>query len=61
MRNPFVGSFNGHFRDECLNLHLFFLQADGREKLEERRQDYNTERPHSALGDRPSTDYAQRG
>ncbi len=39
--NPFVESFNGSFRDECLNTHWFLSLEDAREKIENWRQDYN--------------------
>lgn len=49
-QNAFVESFNGRFRDECLNEHLFDGLADARHIIEVWRQDYNTQRPHTALG-----------
>jgi len=51
MENGFVESFQGKFRDECLNLHWFSSLADARTKIETWRREYNTERPHSSLGD----------
>ena len=48
--NPFIESFNGSFRDECLNAHWFLSLDDAREKIEFWRQEYNTFRPHSSLG-----------
>jgi putative transposase len=51
MENAFVESFQGKFRDECLNLHWFSSLADARQKIETWRHEYNTERPHSSLGD----------
>jgi putative transposase len=47
--NPFIESFNGSFRDECLNMHWFLSLNDAKEKIESWRQDYNTFRPHSSL------------
>ncbi len=47
--NAFIESFNGSFRDECLNAHWFLSLADAREKIEAWRQDYNEFRPHSSL------------
>lgn len=47
--NPFIESFNGSFRDECLNVNWFLSLEDAREKIESWRQDYNECRPHSAL------------
>lgn len=50
MQNGHVESFNGKFRDECLNQHWFVSLAHARVLIETWRQDYNTVRPHSALG-----------
>jgi putative transposase len=44
-------SFNGKFRDECLNLHWFMSVGHARAIAEDYRVDYNNERPHSSLGD----------
>jgi putative transposase len=48
-QNGFVESFNGRFRDECLNEHLFSSLASARRIIEAWRIDYNTERPHTSL------------
>ncbi len=48
--NAFIESFNGKFRDECLNQHWFLSLHDAKEKIEEWRKEYNTIRPHSSLG-----------
>ena len=48
--NPFIESFNGSFRDECLNAHWFLSLEDAQEKIESWRQEYNSFRPHSSLG-----------
>lgn len=50
VQNAFVESFNGKFRDECLNLHWFNSLRHAREAIARWRAHYNTERPHSALG-----------
>lgn len=47
--NAHIESFNGSFRDECLNTNWFMSLADAREKIEAFRNDYNQFRPHSAL------------
>jgi putative transposase len=47
--NPFIESFNGSFRDECLNVNWFLSLEDAKEKIEEFKNDYNGFRPHSAL------------
>ena len=49
IENAFVESFNGKFRDECLNEHWFASVAEARTIIEAWRVDYNTVRPHSAL------------
>ena len=49
--NPFIESFNGRLRDECLNVHWFSGLDDARRKIEDWRRDYNETRPHSSLGD----------
>ena len=51
--NAYIESFNGSFRSECLNAHWFMSLDDAREKLEAWRRDYNTVRPHSAIGNNP--------
>jgi putative transposase len=45
--NPHIESFNGSFRDECLNVSWFMSLEDAREKIERWRMDYNEYRPHS--------------
>jgi len=48
--NPFIESFNGSFRDECLNMCVFGSVEEAQEIAEAWRKDYNEERPHSSLG-----------
>jgi putative transposase len=50
VQNAHIESFHGRFRDECLNEAWFLSVADARRIIEAWRQDYNTVRPHSALG-----------
>lgn len=50
VENAFIESFNGKFRDECLNEHWFTSLEDAQEKIETWRRDYNKNRPHSSLG-----------
>jgi putative transposase len=50
--NAFVESFNGHFREECLNQHWFASLEEARQVIEAWRIEYNTERPHRALKQR---------
>ena len=58
-QNAFVESFNGRFRDECLNEHLFSSLSEARDLIEAWRIDYNTERPHTALGGLAPCVYAE--
>lgn len=57
-QNAFVESFNGRFRDECLNDTLFVALSDARVAINKWRHDYNNERPHSALGNIPPAEFA---
>ena len=50
VQNAVMESFNGRFRDECLNSHWFTSLTDARRTIEAWRIDYNQERPHSSLG-----------
>ena len=50
IENCYVESFNGKFRDECLNQHWFVDLGDARRTIEAWRLDYNQVRPHSSLG-----------
>jgi putative transposase len=47
--NAFIEAFNSRFRQECLNEHWFLSLEDAQNKIEKWRQDYNSDRPHSAL------------
>lgn len=49
-QNAYIESFNGKFRDECLNEHWFLSMRHARQVIEAWRQEYNNERPHSSLG-----------
>jgi transposase InsO family protein len=46
-------SFNGKLRDECLNGEIFYSLREAQIVIEQWRIEYNTRRPHSALGYRP--------
>jgi putative transposase len=58
-QNAFVESFNGRLRDELLNETLFTSLAQVREALAIWRDDYNTVRPHSGVGNLPPATYAK--
>jgi putative transposase len=58
-QNAFVESFNGRLRDELLNETLFASLAHARSALTTWKDDYNTVRPHSGIGNLPPADYAK--
>ena len=49
--NPFIESFNGSFRDECLNVNWFLSLDDAYNKISAWAEEYNNFRPHSSLND----------
>lgn len=59
-QNAYIESFNGRLREECLNEEVFTSLADARDKIEYWRQDYNTRRPHSALGNLTPMEYLEQ-
>ena len=58
-QNAFIESFNGRLRDELLNETLFASLAHARVAQADWMEDYNTVRPHSAIGNVPPTIYAK--
>lgn len=58
-QNGFVESFNGRFRDECLNEHLFRNLAHARTVIDAWRADYNAVRPHTSLNGMTPEAFAQ--
>jgi putative transposase len=60
IQNAYTESFNGRLRDECLNEHWFLGLTDARRIVEAWRQDYNQDRPHSALGYATPIEVAER-
>jgi len=58
--NAAIESFNGRFRDECLNVHWFESLADASAKIEAWRQDYKEHHPHRALKGLSPNEYARR-
>ena len=57
--NAYVESFKGRFRQECLDQHWFANIQEARQKIEEWREDYNQQRPHSALGNQTPKAYKE--
>lgn len=58
-QNGFVESFNGRFRDECLNEHLFRNLGHAHSVIEAWRADYNAVRSHTSLGGMTPEAFAQ--
>jgi putative transposase len=58
MQNAFVESFIGSFRDECLNDTLFSTLVEARHAIRSWKEDYNRQRPHSALGNITPAEFA---
>jgi putative transposase len=59
-QNAYVESFNGKFRDECLNEQWFETLAQARQEIARWRRDYNEVRPHSSIGRIPPAQFAAR-
>ncbi len=60
VQNAYIESFNGKFREECLEEHWFKNIYEAREIIESWRIEYNTLRPHSSLGNLTPDEYAQK-
>ena len=59
-QNGHIESFNGRFRQECLDQEWFTSLKEARLLIEKWRQDYNSVRPHSSLGYLPPDIWAQK-
>jgi putative transposase len=55
-----IESFNGLFRDECLNAQVVVSLHDARQQIEAWRIDYNDRRPHSSLGNLTPREFTER-
>jgi putative transposase len=60
MQNGLVESFNGSFRDECLNETLFSSLTQARIEITAWKEDYNRNRPHSSLGNITPSEFASQ-
>jgi putative transposase len=58
-QNAWIESFNARVRDELLNIEQFDSLLEAKVLIEDWRVDYNNLRPHSSLGRKTPTDYAQ--
>ncbi len=59
-QNAYIESFNGKFRDECLNEHWFLSMRHAKQIIAAWRDEYNQERPHSSLGYLTPNGFADR-
>ena len=59
-QNAYIESFNGRFRDECLNEHWFTSLAHAQVVIETWRREYNEERPKKGLGGLTPAAYARQ-
>ena len=60
IQNAYIESFNGRLRDECLNAEWFGTLREAQQIIEKWREDYNQQRPHSALGNLPPVVWLQQ-
>lgn len=58
-QNCYIESFNGRFRDECLNQHVFHNLAEAKNRIEDWRYDYNRVRPHTSLAGLTPEEFAR--
>ncbi len=58
--NGYVESFNGKLKDELIDREIFYSITEARVLVEQWRREYNTVRPHSALGYQPPAPEAVR-
>ena len=59
IQNAYIESFNGKFRDECLNGYWFISLAEARTVSEEWRMDFNERRPHQSLQYKTPVEFAR--
>lgn len=59
-QNPYVESFNGKFREYCLDMHWFRTMDEAQTEINTWRKHYNEVRPHSSLGRMPPRLFAER-
>lgn len=59
-QNAFIESFNGSFRNECLNETLFSSLANARSEITKWKENYNQNRPHSSLGNLTPNEFATK-
>lgn len=60
VENGYIESFNGKFRDECLNQNQFVVLAEAEVITQAYRREYNDERPHGSLDGLTPAQFAER-
>ena len=60
IQNAYIESFNARLRDECLNQHWFVSLEEARRVIEQWREDYNQQRPHSSLDHQTPEEFARK-
>ena len=60
VQNCFVESFNGRFRDECLNENWFISLDDARRIISTWTKEYNEVREHGSLGGLTPSEFARQ-
>jgi putative transposase len=58
--NAAIESFNGRFREECLNVHWFASLDGAQQKIDAFRWDYNEHHPHRALKGLSPREFAEK-
>ncbi len=58
-QNAYIESFNGKFRDQCLNEHWFISMRHARQVIKAWCSKYNGKRPHSSLSYLTPKQFAQ--
>lgn len=48
--NAYIEAFNSRLRQECLSASWFLSMADARARINDWKDDYNQNRPHTSLG-----------
>ncbi len=59
-QNAYCESFNGRFREECLNDNQFLTLPEAQTTIEFWRRDFNDERPHSSLNGLTPSEFAAK-
>ena len=59
VENCYIESFNGKFRDECLNVNEFGSLREAQAIIEVWKEDYNERRPHTSLGQMTPAEFAR--